>query len=217
MKKRNQTGFTMVEFLIATAVFSMVLLLMAYSIVFIGKIYFKGIATNRTQDASRHIVDDVASAIQFGRSDSPAEFMPNPVDDTADGVTRRAFCLGGVRYSFAVNAVLGDTNGETDGIIYSRHVLWRDPHEGACVPADLRQNRPTTDGQEMLSKGMRLPVFSVARPASADNAWGVSILVAYGDHPDLFTDASMTTCKGASGGGQFCAVSRYETSVYKRL
>lgn len=219
LHKHSQSGFTIVEFLIATAVFAMVILICSFAIIHVGRMYYKGVLMNRTQDTSREVMDDIVAAIQFGeQSNNPDLFarLSDPV--TYNDVQVRAWCLGNVRYSFAPGAVLSDSSGVDGDITRSRHVLWRDSLVGNCVPLDITQADPGgVDARELLGSNMRLPQFDIARPATGE-AWGVSIRVVYGDSPDLFfDDAPFAVCRGAAAGGQFCAVSSLQTSVTKRL
>lgn len=225
--RKSQSGFTIVEFMIAALIFTLVLLLCSMAIVHVGKLYYKGVITNRTQEAARRVMDDLTASIQFGPAAStPAELVTYGTDVTRSDIIHGATCIGGTRYTYAKNAVLGDTNGTSGAVVFSRHVLWRDRYTGACVPVDLRLATPSTNGQEMLSRGMRIPLFSVGMPASASAPWPLQIRVVYGDEPALFEnnggemvtgDGGFVLCRGVTVGGQFCAVSPLKTSVEKRL
>ncbi len=223
--KNRQEGFTIVEFMIATAVFSMVILLCSYAIIHVGRMYHKGVLTNRTQDTARRVVDDMVAAIQFGQhSTDPRQFAQHSDEDDdldIDGVVIRALCLGTVRYTYAPEAVLSTTSGEDGEIIRSRHVLWRDEltGNGNCAPLNITEAEPigSNNGKELLGHNMRLPKFTVV-PPEPGQSWHVSVRVVYGDEADLFEDGTeFGICKGAVAGGQFCAVSALTTNVTKRL
>lgn len=218
--KQQQKGFTVVEFLIATTVFSFVILICSMAIIHVGRMYYKGVITNRVQDTARLVVDDVAAAIQFGpRNVDPALFARTQTTEFG-GITVNSLCIGTVRYSYAPNAVLGGSSGESNGITTSQHVLWRDVYGSSnCPPLDITQAEPpdSTNGKELLGRGMRLPEFVVEIPAPGE-AWRIGVRVVYGDDPALFDDgADFSVCRGVLAGGQFCAVSSLNTSVTKRL
>lgn len=198
--KEGEGGFTIVEFLIATAVFSVVMLLCAYAIVHVGRMYYKGMITNRTQDAARRVIDDVAAVVQFGAGDVAS----GSNDD------RLAWCMGNTRYTYILNDPLGSVP----------HVLWKDTHSsGGCDPADISEAEPedSIDGQEMLGSNMRITRFDMP-PATADGLQTISIRIAYGDSNDLFEGNNPNQpCKGTNAGGQFCAVSEFTTHVKRRL
>lgn len=218
----RQEGFTIVELMIATLVFSMVLLVCSMAIVHIGRVYYKGMVMNRTQDISRKVVDDIVRSIQFGHSSQP-------IYGTAQvysGVEVKSVCVNRVRFSYTTSRSLGD------GPNQSRHVLWRDVDDnGNCTPQDLTQAVPSsaTVGIEMLGSNMRVSkdIVVTAPTNPGSDVWNVSVVIAYGDDND-FEPASpaspgvdaveaFTICKGAESGGQFCAVSPYHTNVEKRL
>lgn len=212
---RQEKGFTIVELMIATAVFSLVLLLCSFAIVNVGRVYYKGMIINRTQDAARKTADDVARAIQFG---SPGEnfYRYGSTGDASDPDTIQAHCLGGVRYSYSVLRAVGE------GADAWPHVLWKDriPQGGDCTPLDITQDNPGGhEGVELLGENMRISSFEVA---PSGDAWDISVRVAYGDDENAFEPAGddverFSICKGAISGGQFCAVSQLKTTVMKRL
>lgn len=211
MKRVNhhQQGFTIVELMIATAVFSTVLLLCAIAIVHIGKMYYKGTIINRTQDISRKVADDVSRSIQFGStSATPASFVRPGTP--SGGVS--SWCIGDIRYSYTTASSRGTGAGQVP------HVLWRERGaDAACTPLNIFSltSAQVAAGEEMLGENMRVPTFSVRHISG--NLWEVIIVISYGDDAGLFTDSTFSICRGASAGGQFCAASRYETNVVKRL
>lgn len=200
LHKQNR-GFTIVELMISTAIFSMVLLLCSYAIVHIGRMYYKGVLTGRTQDTSRRAIEDISRSIQFGAGSNadPSSFVRFA---SAGGIN--AYCIGSIRYNFNTGQSLGTAGGQ------SPHILWKDRmNDDVCAPVAFSGGM-----EELLGENMRLPFFSISQ---VNNLWSVSIRVAYGDNVDLFVDASYNECKGSSAGGQFCAISALNTSVVKRL
>lgn len=212
---KKEDGFTIVELMIATAVFSLVLLLCSFAIVNVGRVYYKGTMLNRTQDTARKVLDDVTRAIQFGSSGSNF-YRYGATGDISNANTIQAHCLGGVRYSYSVLRPLGS------GPNAWPHVLWKDriPQGGDCTPLDISQDSPGGEGGvEMLGENMRISSFEIVPNGEA---WDVSIRVAYGDDENAFEPVSegverFSICKGAISGGQFCAVSQLKTTVMKRL
>src|SRR5690606_22524615 len=97
-KISGQKGFTIVELMIATSVFSVVLLLCTYGLLAIGRSYYKGVTISRTQETARLIVDDVAEAIQF----NGGAVVLNPAG--------RMYCIGSRRYSYALNEIKSAAN-----------------------------------------------------------------------------------------------------------
>lgn len=214
-----QRGFTIVELMISTAVFSMVLLLCSVAIVQVGKTFFKGVTVNRTQDTARKVTDDIVQAIQFGAAGLP---RTNSASYTygSGSITVNALCIGDTRYNYVTDRSLGsNTTGQ------SPHVLWKDrvSASSACSVIALVNwisKIPSAGGEEMLGDNMRLPVMGP--PTQSGNTWKVAVTVAYGDASDLFTKNSdgspnYSQCISTNAGGQFCAVSAISTNVVKRL
>jgi prepilin-type N-terminal cleavage/methylation domain-containing protein len=61
----KSSGFTIVELMISTLVFSVILLVVTFGIVHFTNSYYRGINGSTTQDTARTIVDSVTQAIQF--------------------------------------------------------------------------------------------------------------------------------------------------------
>lgn len=203
-------GFTIVELLIASGVFAVVLLLCATAIVQVGRQYYKGAIINRTQVTARSIVDDIAQAIQFGaKTYNAGGFLRTAVSGSTQAV-----CVGDIRYSFNTLNSVGSAAGQ------QVHVLWKDRvgAANACVPLNITTTNPagsSPDGQELLGSDMRVPKLAVA--ASGDN-FNISVIIAYGKDSSLFLSGSnFTACQNLSLGGQFCAVSSINTTVAQRL
>jgi prepilin-type N-terminal cleavage/methylation domain-containing protein len=73
MKRTNSKGFTIIELLIATVIFSVILLVITGAIVQFGRIYYKGVVQSRTQERTRAITDSVVRNIQFSEEGSPTQ------------------------------------------------------------------------------------------------------------------------------------------------
>lgn len=211
-------GFTIIELMISTAVFSVVLLLCATAIVQVGRMFYKGLTINRTQEASRKVVDDVIQSIQFGAKSANFDIRSG----TAPGV--QVICLGDVRYTFITSKSLGTGGGQY------RHILWKDRLSSGAPCAgdatnplpDLTAATPPGGGEELLGDNMRLPVFSVDVPVGSSNVWTVKATVAYGADDDVFaknadSSPNYSKCIGSDAGGQFCAVSAIISNAAKRL
>jgi prepilin-type N-terminal cleavage/methylation domain-containing protein len=225
---KNQKGFTVIELMIATAVFSLVLLICMTSIIEIGRLYYKGLVSARTQDTARQVNDDISGLLRYS--------SPNINFGTVGSL--RSICINNIaRYTFwsqAWNAAdplnskqLETTPTQAD---QARHALWRDDSpNGACTPCDLTAATPTctpstAKGNELLGDHMRLTNFYIAQSPTDNTLWTVKTWVVYGDkdlidpvlQPD--TDGSHTVCKfNLKAGSSFCANSDLTTFTEKRL
>lgn len=221
--KRESKGFTIVELMIATTVFSVVLVVLTYGVIEIGRIYYKNITSSRTQEAARSITEDVSRSLQLNTEDR--------VQSTNTDFANKAYCIGNLRYTYVIDRRVDPS---TAG---SRHALWVDEKNpsDACTPVTNFNDNPATVGKELIPTNMRLTQFNVSGPVNG--AYTVNVGVGYGDN-DLFTfyndqgttrqnldssnaaineaDSARSLCKGIAG-SSFCAVSALSVVVKKRI
>lgn len=221
---KNDKGFTIVELLIATAVFSVVILVTSVMIIEISKLYYKGVVTARTQTAARELVDAVSqpiklesATVQAGKQDTTS--IPNYAIKT--------LCVGDTRFTYVVGLKSGATHGANSDSIF--HAVWRDQvaSPSACLtldPPDI-DDPNLTGGSDMLGENMRLTAFDVTPSSIDQNLWNINISVIYGQR-DLMIPAYNgalpgpqipSDCNGFVTGSQWCARVTYDTRVYKRI
>src|SRR5438552_1721794 len=106
INSHNQQGFTLIELMIATTIFTVVLLLVTFGILQITRTYFKGYNSARTQDVNRSVIDTISRDIQFnGQSLS----LPDTAFVASNGTTTGyAICIGTDRYSVVLDHQLVD-------------------------------------------------------------------------------------------------------------
>lgn len=224
----KQKGFTLVELLIATTVFSIILLAASAALVQVGRLYYKGVIASRVQNTARTVMDDISRSVQF--SDGSYTPVPNDPDAPSSTPPIQAYCVGNVRYTYVLGMQVN--NKIPSGIFNSaeypnqiRHALWQDeigaeqcsdqlpqlqkadPYEGYTAPKK---------GRELLGNGMRLQSFTLSRLADQDDVFNVGVTVIYGDDDLLNDPANPTACKGSTVGGQWCAISALNSVVYSR-
>ncbi|MEI7683133.1 MAG: prepilin-type N-terminal cleavage/methylation domain-containing protein [Candidatus Saccharibacteria bacterium] len=231
MHKLDKNGFTILELLIATVVFSAVFLGATTGLLQVSKLYFKGVVTTRTQETVRSLTDSLSQKLQF--SEEP---LVHKVDAsfTVNGAPRNimtfsAYCIGNTRYSYRINAQVakdGSATGYDQSTNRLAHALWQDTilasYASTCPPADLSKTNPSgaggTGGQELLAPNMRLSEFLVACNTDT-RICSLSVAVIYGDNDILATDAGgdiPTHCASIIG-SQWCATSKLSTTVLKRV
>lgn len=211
-KLAANTGFTIVELMIALTVLSTILLMGTVILIQIGALYAKGVNGASLQNATRNVLSDVSSSLQFSGDDlSVAADLP-----TGNGTLVKAFCIGSTRYSYVLNRELGtsDTTGTP-----APHVLWRDtlPSAGTCTALDISNDsvNMATQGYEMVPEHIRLTKLAITQSPTNSDVYQIDVNMAYGDS-DLFTDPSSTICKGGPG-TQFCGTSQLSNSVNRRI
>jgi prepilin-type N-terminal cleavage/methylation domain-containing protein len=202
----GQHGFTIIELLIATAVFSTILVLASGMMINIGKMYYKGINQSRIQYAVRTITDEVAAQLQLADNVIPAAPLA--------GV--EAICIANTRYTYIENRQL--RNGPLDAD-HSPHVLWRDknPTPNSCAPVAGFPTSPAAglNGVELMAPNSTLTEFIVA----GTSPYTITIAAAYGDTgPTGVINLAGVNSRCKSGAGnQFCSTAHLTTAVARRI
>lgn len=227
-KRIHQAGFTIIELMVATTVFSFVLLICTYGIIKVGNDYYKGITEARTQENARDTIDRITQDIQF----SGGAVVPIG----ANGASR-GFCIGEHRYSFLLDKQL--VNSLSPGPDQAKHVMIVDSPSSACAtnsPLDVAAlpqflNDPAImpalqSPEELASLNVRIKPYAttmIGTPIYEDLIWSqpgstgvytVGFKFVYGD--DDFLTPTHEGCAGGAG-IQFCAVSTLLSTVQKRI
>lgn len=202
----SERGFTIVELMIATMVFSLILTIITAGVISFTTRYYKGVNTSTTQTTARSILDTISQSIQFGTSD---------ITTTEPGV-KDYFCAGGYNFSFDKGTKY---TGTELGLYMSPET------SGLCA----KMSSPPTGGKQLLGKNMRLTTLEVEDVST--NVYKITLGVAYGDD-DLLCSPSVNNCNNntalinfgqsdiqckSSTGTQFCAVSKLTTVVARRV
>ncbi len=225
MKKLDlkHKGFTLVELMIASTVFAMLLLIATTALIQIGRVYYKGIISSQTQESARSIIDEITRSIQFnGGSVKPVMAMgPSPSN---------YFCIDDQRYSFVLGRKLLNSGvSVTDIANETQRALVIDSDSVCSTGQDLDSPSTLTVGsKEMLVPNMRLAklticypgmipdaVFCPTPPATGTNLYHVTIRVVYG--PTNALTPTKDECLSVPRDSQFCAVSELSTTVRKRV
>lgn len=228
--KNRQHGFTIIELMIATTVFSVILLLATNGVIQIGRLYYKGITTSRTQEAARSVAEEVSRNFQLSKAGDSYTSREN-LDDPA--IVVRSVCFGINRFTYIIDYQINKNEGR-------KHALWYDNvQENSCPGADpakamsvaqFNQDNPSngtegSNGKELLSNNMRLLRFDINSAGSTTN---ITVRVAYGDNDllDIYENNARDRtpvpiengqCKLSIAGSSFCAVSELDTVVQRRL
>lgn len=200
-KATNEQGFTIIELLISSLIFSLILLVVTIGIIQISRVYYKGITESTTQNTARSIVDTVSQAIQFNGGTVSTTLSPGPG-------TWSSFCVGGQQFSYRLGYQL--VEGTPSGNQTNKALL-QTPLAG-CSGNPVA----ATNGRELLGTKMRISKLTVS--SAGANMYKVSIRIVYGDD-DLLNNptAANASCKGATAGSQFCSISELTTTVVKRV
>lgn len=235
MNRHRSSGFTIIELLIATMVFSVVLLTISSAIVQVGRLYYKGVTSSRTQEAARTVMSDISEAIQFNNGAVVGTANPASLAFATDPPSL-AICVADTHYSYRPRQQRSDDTG--------LHAVVSQKIDGGCN-ATPAQNMTATSltGNELLGDKMRLDKLVVTQLAGDPSSYKVIVRVIYGD-ADLLCDATVIDssdvascqgsqamneeqvlnstadrlrCKDVRSGTEFCAVSELSTIVKRRL
>lgn len=199
------SGFTIVELLIATLIFSVILLIVTSGILQVTRTYYKGVTEANTQTTARNIINAIGQAIQFdgGVIQPTAGSTPN---------TSYAFCVGNTRFRYILGSELATAPSGTQ----TYHVLLEDNAASCAAGPTASINAAGATGTELLSPRMRLANLSVV--SLGNNLYQVTVKVVYGDD-DLLANPTTpaAACQGVEAGTQFCSSSQLSTTVLKRV
>lgn len=227
---KSASGFTIVELMIATMVFSIILLLCSAGIIQIGRTYQKGIISARTQEITRSITEEVTQAIKFsgGRVVELTEIIdPDGLGGPLGAVY--GFCIDDQRYSYVLDKQL--TNNPTPEATQSKHVFVVDKETGcssSTSPQDLNTTGSLDIGsRELMGLSMRIDLgpatyVTATQPigpvkSGGSDLYQMNLRVVYGDQDVLTSGASPHNCRSNYQGGQFCAISELITFTKKRV
>lgn len=235
MTEADHRGFTIVELLIATTVFSVVLLGALSGFLQIGHLFYKGVSSTNTQGVANQVIQDISGNFQTNGNFSRVPAVGTqvmPVGDEGNNSPSYAYyCVGNTRYTYNINHELDITvaanhkapgDGGNFGLLKdilpgsSGCATPCDDDTGAtltCPHGAVRFKSPI----EMLGDKMRLSEFEIAPSTSTSNFYNVTLVVDYGEDDALVNkdDPANVKCDPNSGIEHFCSVSRMDTSVYK--
>jgi prepilin-type N-terminal cleavage/methylation domain-containing protein len=210
----EESGFTIVELLIATTVFSVVLLIMTFGIIQVTNTFFKGDNNASTQRVATNVLNTLSQAVQFNGG------------TVAKGAN--TLCIGGQQFSYWLGYQLESTadpaqDQQTNALV---------ENSGGCT------GTASTTGRELLTDNMRLSNLTVtclstqalcASTTTGGALYQVDVRIVYGDYDLLYSPSqphlsllqgaiqSDAACNGREGGEQFCAVSDISTVVSERI
>jgi prepilin-type N-terminal cleavage/methylation domain-containing protein len=215
---KQSTGFTIIELLISTAVFSIIMLVITAGVIGFTRQYYKGVVASSTQTAARQLMSEITQAIQFGGS------ITTGLNDPGTGTD--GFCVDNKLYSYIIGQQVS-SDGPNAAMHQAYHGLVVDNAKGSCDAAT--PTLPTTaqlvagEQRELLGDKMRLAALEVSSEDSV--TYVVHIRILYGEddvlEPDpagmASPDWSKENCKLDHSTLQYCSATELTTTVQKRL
>ncbi len=200
-------GFTILELLVASTVFSVILVVVAVGVVQFTNSYYKGVNSSKVQLTARSIMAEVSQSVQFGQS---------PQVTTGSGGAGW-LCVNNTLYSYKLGQEVIDASPNA-GLHQGFHGLVVSDNGTSCVgqkPALPNTGPLSSASRELLGEHMRLGVLTITPNG---DLYTIRVRVLYGED-DLFTSTNWSSaqCAGSRPGVQFCAVSDLTTTVQRRL
>lgn len=207
---KNDRGFTIIELLIATVVFSVILVVILAAFVQISRLFYKGVNMSNTQDDTRRALNDIASDIQFASSSPPSAC-------TGSGCPNY-FCVGNHRYTFFLGAQVGYT---------SPAGIYREDETGNCPPPTGPTAVKTGSADQLLGNGMQLNSIKISCDGIACHLHAHVIF--YGGTPQgLFVSTDNPSsktpwkepdadCTGALISSQYCSTADYSSTILEKI
>jgi len=134
MKSR---GFTIIELLMATVVFSLILLVTLAGFIQIGRLFYKGTTGAQTRTVTQQVMDDITTGIKGATG-----IWPPP--QSSGGYTY--FCLDGSRYTYNINKEVDLSAGQVllPPAAGGNYGLIKDTVSGGCPQPCVPFSTPTT-------------------------------------------------------------------------
>jgi prepilin-type N-terminal cleavage/methylation domain-containing protein len=235
MRKHPTTsGFTIIELMIATLVFSIILLVIIGAFLQIGHIFFKGVSLANTQESSRSLIGDITDDLRFARNpqciddkeSTDSQSVANTPQCTVDANTR-FFCVGTHRYVYtlAKNMPAGSQKMTNDDISQNSYTNYKGVVE-TTIPAGCPHPGTTSEKNRKQLLGPDMQLNALSMKCAANFCTIHTHIIFYGADDGVFESASAPSdalrapdaqCTGDLRSTQFCAVSDMTTSVNMRF
>jgi prepilin-type N-terminal cleavage/methylation domain-containing protein len=227
MKMINKhKGFTIVELMIATTVFSVILLLSLTGFLQIGQQFYKGVNMTRTDDVAKQIISGIKNDIAFDSTSlaiTPIQSQTFTVNGRS--YTRYWFCAGSNRYTF-IKGYMVDTQAglaerqsqpATPNSWYKYGLLKdRVDVSGGC-PSPISSTLGLTANSvtELIGDKMRLSELQISHlPSPNDKLYTINIRIVYGEDSVLQNpNQPNASCISGKNTSSYCFATDLRTAV----
>jgi prepilin-type N-terminal cleavage/methylation domain-containing protein len=225
----NNNGFTILELIIATAIFSGALLMLMLGFLSISNSYTKGLTVTETQNVSRNVINTISQSLEFGNS--IANQLPTP-EAASNGTQSGWFCTDNYVFAYTLGQEVSTVNGtkqdaleQVPDITCPVANVSGCPNQGTTLPS-ADSCAKSSGAVELLGPRMRLIALAIAQ--GPEGSYQIDTGVAYGDAQFLKgvvvsgvtqyydTPLSKVTCTGTTA-DNFCATSELQTVVGPRI
>jgi type II secretory pathway pseudopilin PulG len=221
----KESGFTILELIIATAIFSGALLMLMLGFLSISNSYTKGLTVSETQNVSRNVINAISQSLEFGGSSS---YQPPPPGTPSGGPYSGWFCADNYIFAYTLGQEVSSGNNaleQVPGTTCPVAGVSGCPGQGTTAPT-ANSCANSSGAVELLGPRMRLTALSIT--SEPEGTYQINTGVAYGDSQFLkgivvsgvtnYYDigTSKVTCTGTAS-DNFCATSELQTVVGPRI
>lgn len=220
-QESSQSGFTIIELMLAMSFVAMLLLAIAMTTIQIGNIYNKGITLKQVNQAGRALSDELQRTLAAS-SAIDASGAAGSRYQTQPGGGR--LCMG--KYSYVWNtgkalaggpgapAIVNQYTSGTDQIRFAKVI-----DSGAALCQDMSKKIVQSDTTELLGEGDRNLVvheFSLVQtvptdPVTSQALYAITLTLGTNDRAQLATgDTSCKPPAEAGGDTTYCAVNTFD-------
>lgn len=203
----RQKGFTLVELLLATAMFSFILLFVTAAFVQVSRAYNKGILVKRTQETARAVVQELTRTIGTATSGNGTDAV---IEYDDNGALKR-LCVGNIRYGW-------NEGYRTDNAVPNREDL-SNGDDFALVRSNGECTSPFVedDSVELIDQRLTLQDIDINQD-STGTIFNLCVIISsnsLGGELVPGNCASPPQCNVVNG-DTYCDIARLETTVTLR-
>jgi prepilin-type N-terminal cleavage/methylation domain-containing protein len=200
----DQKGFTIVELMLSTVIFSIVMLMVIFAMMHIGRTYTRSLVSARMQQQVDEMIYEISQDVKF---EGGTLVHYKPIGDGSVGV----LCVGLKRYTYLLNEQRNDLQP---------HVMLYDQNDdcGLIAPAGANLSTLNQSAKDLVQSRTRLYKFEVSKlPSIADDSWRIDVGLAYGDDDQFNYDGSGRPICKSEVGSQNCKTAESTLLVTRRV
>lgn len=198
--KQIESGFTIIELMIASLVFATILMIVTSAIIELSHTYLKSANDANTQNVARNIEDNVTKAVQFSTDDTDVNGPSTNNSIASNGAINyntRWYCANNQIFIFNDGVIYNDTGTTPDNLgLISSPLSTPCPISSAMTRADVSGYIST--GIELLSPNMAVSRFIISETSLASHLYNINLIISSAPNITSLCDSSLAS--GATAG-----------------
>ncbi len=194
--KKRQSGFTIIELLLAMTGIAFLLLFVTFAILHMTNLYSKGIAIRQINQVGRQVSDELSRELRYG---GEPKALP----------LKNRLCVGTKSYIWNKKGTLA---ANTDNKTVSGNVIGLVRMNDASYCENPLKAIPDTT-PELLGNVAVLMDMSIDEPVTGSGVYEVSLVLGTAAYPPVQVG---TNYQCDMTGGPFCAVGEFKVTTYAR-